>query len=89
MPENGWFQTRSVVIEDDSGIPYHYFEPAAWDVHLFGAYDQPIALFKTGLQEDLKAAYDARAGVQSLDFGIGYKWRQNESNLLLAVRKGK
>src|SRR6185369_10232621 len=78
----------NVVIEDDSGIPYHYFfEPPVWDVHLFGAYDQPIGLFKTGLQEDLKAAYDAHTGVDPLDFGIGYKWRPNESNLLLAVRK--
>jgi len=78
----------TVVIEDDSGIPYHYFfEPAVWDVRLFGAYVQPISLFKTGLQEDLKAAYDARTGVEPLDFSIGYKWRQNESNLLLAVRK--
>jgi len=78
----------TVVIEDDSGIPYHYFlEPPVWDVRLFGAYDQPIDLFKTGLQEDLKAAYDARTGVEPLDFSIGYKWRQNESNLLLAVRK--
>jgi hypothetical protein len=58
-------------------------------VRLFGAYDQPIALFKTGLQDDLKSAYDARSGVEPLDFSIGYKWRQNESNLLLAVRKGK
>jgi hypothetical protein len=78
----------TVVIEDDSGIPYHYFfEPPVWDVHLFGAYDQPIGLFKSGLQDDLKAAYDARTGVDSLDFGIGYKWQQNQSNLLLAVRK--
>ena len=78
----------NVVIEDDSGIPYHYFfEPPVWDVHLFGAYDQPIGLFKSGLQEDLKAAYDAHTGVDPLDFGIGYKWRPNESNLLLAVRK--
>ena len=79
----------TLVIEDDSGIPYHYFEPAAWDVRLFGAYDKPINLFKTGLQDDLKAAYDAKTGVLPLDFGIGYKWRQNESNLLLATRKGK
>ena len=78
----------NVVIEDDSGIPYHYFfEPPVWDVHLFGAYDQPIGLFKSGLQDDLKAAYDAHTGVDPLDFGIGYKWRNNESNLLLAVRK--
>ncbi len=78
----------SVVIEDDSGIPYHYFfEPPVWDVRLFGAYDQPIKLFETGVQDDLKAAYDARTGVEPLDFSIGYKWRPNESNLLLAIRR--
>jgi hypothetical protein len=78
----------AVVIEDDSGIPYHYFfEPPVWNVRLFGAYDQPIGLFKTGVQEDLKAVYDARTGIEPLDFSIGYKWHQNESNLLLAVRK--
>jgi len=81
-------ERSTMVIEDDSGIPYHYFfEPPVWNVHLFGAYDQPIDLFKTGLQEDLKAAYDAHTGVEPLEFSIGYKWRQNESNLLLAVRK--
>jgi hypothetical protein len=80
----------TVVIEDDSGIPYHYFlEPPVWDVRLFGAYDQPIKMFETGLQEDLKAANKARTGIEPLDFSIGYKWRQNESNLLLAVRKAK
>jgi hypothetical protein len=25
---------------------------------------------------------------QALDFGIGYRWRPNESNLLLAIREG-
>ena len=80
----------SVIVEDDSGIPYRYFfEPPVWDVRLYGAYGQPIDLFKSGLQEDLKAAYDAHTGVEPLDFSIGYRWRQNESNLLLAVRKGK
>jgi hypothetical protein len=78
----------NTLIEDDSGIPYHYFfEPPVWDVHLFGAYDQPIGLFKSGLQDDLKAAYDAHTGVDSIDFAIGYKWQQNQSNLLLAVHK--
>jgi hypothetical protein len=77
----------NVVIEDDSGIPYHYFEPAAWEVRLFGVYDQPITLFKTGFQDDLKAAYDAHNGVEPLDFAIGYKWLPNQSNLLLAIHK--
>lgn len=77
----------AVVIEDDSGIPYHYFDQTMWDVHLFGAYDKPIDLFKNWVQDDLKAAYDAKQNVQPLDFGISYKFRMGESNLLLALRK--
>jgi hypothetical protein len=79
----------NVIVQDDSGIPFHYFDPATWDVRLFGAYDKPIELFKNWMQDDLKAAYDAKQNVQPLDFGISYKFRIGESNLLLAVRKGK
>lgn len=75
------------VIEEDSGIPYHYFEPAGWDVHLFGTYSEPIQMFKDWNQDDLKAAYDA-PGVQPLDFALGYR-RRGQSNLLLALRKTK
>ncbi len=77
-----------LVIEDDSGIPYHYFDPAAWDVRLFGVYNDPIKLFKDWGQEDLQAAFATRTDVQPLDFGIGYRHR-GESNLLLAMRRGK
>lgn len=76
------------VVEDDSGIPYHYFDPAGWDVHLFGTYSQPIQLFKNWSQDDLKASYDAGTGVQPLDFALGYR-RRGQSNLLIAIRKGK
>ncbi len=76
-----------VVIEDDSGIPYHYFDPAAWNVRLFGTYSEPIQMFKDWSQDDLKAAYD-QPGVPPLDFGLGYR-HLDHSNLLLAVRKTK
>jgi hypothetical protein len=79
----------SLVIEDDSGVPFHYFDPALWDVRLFGAYDKPIDLFQDWMQDDLKAAYDGTQNVQPLDFGISYKFRIGESNLMLAMRKGK
>jgi len=79
----------AVLVEDDSGVPYHYLDPAAWDVRLFGAYDKPIDLFKGWVQEDLKSAYEAGDGVQPLDFGISYKWRPGESNLLVAVRRSR
>ncbi len=77
----------SIVVEEDSGIPYHYFEPANWDVRLFGTYSEPIKLFKDWSQDDLKTAY-AGPGVQPLDFALGYR-RRGQANLLVAVRKTK
>jgi hypothetical protein len=78
---------RSVlIVEDDSGIPYRYFDQAAWDVHLYGKYSDPIQLFKNWRQEDLKAAFEARTDKQPLDFGIGYR-HGGDSNLLVAERR--
>jgi hypothetical protein len=77
-----------VVVEEDSGIPYHYFDQAAWDVRLFGTYSEPIQLFKDWGQDDLKDAYSEGTGVQPLDFAMGYRHR-GQSNLLVAVRKTK
>ena len=76
-----------VIVEDDSGIPWHYFTPDAWNVTLFGAYTEPITLFADWYQEDLKTAFDSTPNIQRLDFGIGYRWRPGASNLLLAARK--
>jgi hypothetical protein len=78
----------TVVVEDDSGIPYRYFDQSAWDVRLFGSYSAPIALFKNWRQDDLKTAFEAQNTRQALDFGIGYR-HGGESNLLVAARRGK
>jgi hypothetical protein len=75
-----------VVVEEDSGIPYRYFDQV-WDVRLFGTYSEPIQLFKDWNQDDLKTAYSGPS-VLPLDFGIGYRHR-GQSNLLVAVRKTK
>ncbi len=78
-----------LIIEDDSGIPYRFFDSAAWDVRLHGVYSDPIALFANWRQDDLKLAFTARkAEVQPLDFAIGYK-HVKDANLLVAWRRGK
>ena len=77
----------SLIVEDDSGIPYRYFD-SAWDVRLYGKYSDPIALFKNWRQPDLKEAFASRKDVPSLDFAIGYR-HASESNLLVAVRQAK
>ena len=50
------------LIEDDSGIPLRAFDPAKWDLRLFGTYSTPIDLFKEHFQPDLQALYSAEPG---------------------------
>lgn len=78
----------AAVVQDDSGIPLRHFKDEAWTFHAFGNYLGPISIFPGRYQRALNALYRRnRAG--PLDFGIGYRWRPRQSNLLLAVRTAK
>lgn len=77
----------SAVLEDDSGIPVGYFDPNQWNLQFYGTYTQPIALFNEEYQADLSQIYATNPNVKPLNFGIGYKYGLNESNLMLAVKK--
>ncbi len=74
------------VVEDDSGIPFHFFKPTEWDVVPYGNYTGPIALFKEHYQPDLSAYY-AKTSHQALPFGSGYKYVASVSSLLVAKKK--
>jgi hypothetical protein len=74
------------VVEDDSGIPFHDFNPAQWDVVPYGNYTGPIPLFKEHYQQDLTAFY-AKTPHQPLTFGSGYKFVASVSSLLVAKKK--
>lgn len=73
------------VLQDDSGIPYKYFDAAAWQVRLFGEYEKPYGSFSWLEQPALRQAYQS-PGVESLPFRIGYGFHRVPSNLLLARR---
>ena len=75
-----------VVVEDDSGIPFRFFHENEWDVRLFGTYVKPIPLFKDWQQDDMATAFSATPA-PPLEFGFGYRFLPNTSNLLLARRK--
>ncbi len=74
------------VVQDDSGIPVSYFKPEQWQLIPFGRYLGPIAIFPGRNQPKLADIYK-KGPAKPLDFGMGYRWRPNESNVLLAVRK--
>jgi hypothetical protein len=76
-------KNSATVIQDDSGIPLTYYEPRKWRFFPFGRYAGPIGEFPGRYQQSYAELF-RRA--QPMDFGIGYRWRSFESNLLLSVR---
>jgi len=73
----------ATVIQDDSGIPLAYYSAKRWRLFPFGRYAGPIAEFAGRYQEEYAELFRRS---QPMDFGIGYRWRSHESNLLLSVR---
>jgi len=75
------------LLEDDSGIPYRFFQNKdQWKANFYGVYVRPIPLFSNYYQPDLDSAYkDSTNYRKSLNFGIGYNFKQ--SNLMLFEKK--
>jgi hypothetical protein len=83
---NFLLQTSAAILQDDSGIPVHFFTPDRWTLRFFGSYTGPIALFKKFDQPDLLQYY-AASSPKPLTFGFGYRWSSRTSTMFLAIRK--
>jgi hypothetical protein len=73
----------ATIIQDDSGIPLSSYDQGKWRFLPFGRYAGPIGQFAGKYQAKYAELFKRS---QPMDFGIGYRWRSHESNLLLAVR---
>jgi hypothetical protein len=73
----------AVLVQDDSGIPLGYYDTKRWDLQPFGRYLRPISIFPGKYQYSYTALFRKS---RPIDFGIGYRWRPNESNLLVAIK---
>jgi hypothetical protein len=90
MHSGGFGKVRSflldhsgTILQDDSGIPLAYFDRKKWNLEPFGHYFGALGLFPGTGQPEMAVLFRK---AEPLDFGIGYRWRQSESNLLLAGR---
>jgi len=90
MHSNAFTEVRTHLLErskrllqDDSGVPITFFKGDEWQLRPYGRYLGPIALFPSHHQQSLAELF-RRGKPTSIDFGIGYRFRPNESNLLLA-----
>ncbi len=76
-----------LILQDDTAVPYRFFQSGGWEVRLFGRYATPVKDFTNVEQEDLREAYEALKGsIKPLPFHFGYRWRTQADNLLLAKR---
>ena len=81
---NMLLEQSATILQDDSGIPLAYFDPRQWRLQPFGHYVGPLRIFGNSYQPRLGELFAKNA--IPIDFGLGYRWQQNESNLLLAQR---
>lgn len=79
-------ENTTTLVQDDSGVPLRFFEAGTWRLKAFGRYLKPLGIFPRAYQRDMQDLF-AKGRAEPLDFGIGYRWRPKESNLLLAVRR--
>jgi hypothetical protein len=74
------------IVQDDTGVPVRFFKADDWELQPFGRYLGPIPLFGSRYQRQLSEIFRAKRA-KSISFGVGYRWRPNESNLLLATKQ--
>jgi hypothetical protein len=72
------------IVQDDSGVPLVYFERRRWRFLAFGRYQGPISIFANFYQPRMAELFQS---ANPIDFGIGYRWRKNESNLIVAQKQ--
>lgn len=78
----------SYLLQDDSGMPLNSFADQDWNLKFYGNYTTPISLFGNRYQPDLRQEYISNQDeIKPLDFGIGYQFQVNTSNLMLAKAK--
>ena len=76
----------ATIVQDDTGVPVRFFKSGDWELRPFGRYLGPIGLFSGRYQRQLADVFRANRA-KPIAFGVGYRWRPNNSNLLLATRR--
>jgi hypothetical protein len=82
---NFLLEHSATILQDDSGIPLADFDTKKWRLQPFGHYLGAQAIFPGTTQPAMVQLYRTGNPIP-LEFGIGYRWKRDESNLLLAER---
>jgi len=80
----------SAVIQDDTGIPYKFFEEdGKFTTKLYGQYTRPVEDFPyLSLQKPLQDAFHKDSlNVKKLPFHLGYHWGSKKDVIIYATKK--
>jgi hypothetical protein len=72
------------LVQEDSGIPYRYFDRNEWKISFFGTY-RVIAMFSGRFQRDLDAEMKKNSAGR-IPFSFGYGFTPEKSNLMVAEK---
>lgn len=80
-------ENTTLLLQDDTGVPYRVLQHHKWQLKYFGIYDEPYGeSFVAYKQPDLARYFiEQRALIKELPFRIGYGYGKVPSNLLIAM----
>jgi hypothetical protein len=76
----------TLLVQDDTGLPYALMLRDGFKVELYGNYVSTIPAFRYRYQNDLAAAYKEHGSHLPLPFAWSYAWRRDEAGLQVARR---
>ncbi len=80
------FSKSDFIVQDDSGIAFHFFDQKKWKITLYGKYAKPVVDFPHIKEPDLQVAYQKDSTIKPLPFELGYHWGTRANNMLKATR---
>jgi hypothetical protein len=76
-----------LIVQDDSGIPYHQLKKQGFQVHFYGEYTKPYGTsFNHYLQKDLREIYLDKRNINPIDFRMGYGFGRVQTCLMKAIQ---
>ncbi len=77
----------SIILQDDTGLPYKEFAENNFTTQVYGNYNRTINIYKEKFQPDLKTALKNEIRDKELPFRFGYNNRFSETVLILAKQQ--
>jgi len=80
-------ENAKYLVQTDTGIPVKFLENGQWDMTYYGTYIRPIGDFPWAYQAGMKKIYSETDKIKHMPFGICYRWKKSESNIMKGIKK--